>query len=45
MATEARNGLEAWKETIVQGLESGASFSQGFPRQAVYRYVGEARRE
>jgi peptidase S41-like protein len=25
------NGLGAWTETIVQGLESGASFSQGFP--------------
>ncbi len=30
MATEI-NGFEAWNETIVQGLESGASFSQGFP--------------
>jgi hypothetical protein len=30
MATP-ENGLEAWNETIVQGLESGASFSQGFP--------------
>jgi C-terminal processing protease CtpA/Prc len=30
MATE-RNGLEAWRETIMQGIESGASFSQGFP--------------
>jgi hypothetical protein len=25
------NGLETWSETIAQGLESGASFSQGFP--------------
>jgi C-terminal processing protease CtpA/Prc len=30
MATK-RNELEAWSETITQGLESGASFSQGFP--------------
>jgi hypothetical protein len=30
MAT-AKNGLDAWSETIAQGLESGASFSQGFP--------------
>jgi Peptidase family S41 len=30
MATP-NNGLEAWSETITQGLESGASFSQGFP--------------
>jgi peptidase S41-like protein len=30
MATKA-NGMEVWNETIVQGLESGASFSQGFP--------------
>ncbi|HKP03434.1 MAG TPA: S41 family peptidase [Chthoniobacterales bacterium] len=30
MATP-ENGLDAWNETIVQGLESGASFSQGFP--------------
>jgi Peptidase family S41 len=25
------NGLQDWKPSIVQGLESGASFSQGFP--------------
>jgi hypothetical protein len=30
MAT-ADNSLDAWSETITQGLESGASFSQGFP--------------
>jgi hypothetical protein len=30
MATTA-NGMDPWNETIVQGLESGASFSQGFP--------------
>jgi hypothetical protein len=30
MATK-RNGFEAWTETITQGIESGASFSQGFP--------------
>jgi hypothetical protein len=30
MSTE-QNGLEAWSETIKQGLETGASFSQGFP--------------
>lgn len=30
MAT-AGNGLADWNETIGQGLESGASFSQGFP--------------
>ena len=31
LAMAACNGLQDWKETIVQGLESGASFSQGFP--------------
>ena len=31
MASAKKNGLEDWKETIIQGLESGASFSQGFP--------------
>src|SRR5262249_43183900 len=31
IASEQPNGLEQWKDTIVQGLESGASFSQGFP--------------
>jgi C-terminal processing protease CtpA/Prc len=31
MATEAKNGLKPWEETIAQGLESGANFSQGFP--------------
>jgi len=31
LAMAEGNGLENWKETIVQGLESGASFSQGFP--------------
>lgn len=25
------NSLDSWSETITQGLESGASFSQGFP--------------
>lgn len=30
MAT-AVNGYDAWNATIVQGMESGASFSQGFP--------------
>lgn len=28
---ERSNQIEQWKETIIQGLESGASFSQGFP--------------
>jgi hypothetical protein len=27
----AENGLDAWNETIAQGLESGASFSRGLP--------------
>jgi hypothetical protein len=31
IVSEATNGVEEWKETIQQGLESGASFSQGFP--------------
>jgi Peptidase family S41 len=31
IASDPQNGLQAWKETIAQGLESGASFSQGFP--------------
>jgi hypothetical protein len=31
IVSEPNNGAEQWKETIVQGLESGASFSQGFP--------------
>jgi hypothetical protein len=31
IASESTNGVEKWKETIIQGLESGASFSQGFP--------------
>jgi Peptidase family S41 len=30
LATE-KNGYKAWNETITRGLESGASFSQGFP--------------
>jgi hypothetical protein len=31
IVSEPSNGLGQWKETIVQGLESGAGFSQGFP--------------
>jgi C-terminal processing protease CtpA/Prc len=31
IVSDAKNGLDEWAETIVQGLESGASFSQGFP--------------
>jgi C-terminal processing protease CtpA/Prc len=31
VVSEPRNGAQKWEETIRQGLESGASFSQGFP--------------
>lgn len=31
IVSEPANGAEDWKDTIRQGLESGASFSQGFP--------------
>ena len=31
IVSDPQNGVEEWKETIIQGLESGASFSQGFP--------------
>jgi Peptidase family S41 len=31
IVSEPRNDAEEWKDTIIQGLESGASFSQGFP--------------
>jgi len=31
IVSDPANGAQAWKDTIVQGLESGASFSQGFP--------------
>ena len=31
IATAAANGWGDWKNTIGQGIESGASFSQGFP--------------
>jgi Peptidase family S41 len=31
LVSDPNNGFEKWKDTVVQGLESGASFSQGFP--------------
>ena len=31
IVSELSNSVGEWKETIVQGLECGASFSQGFP--------------
>jgi Peptidase family S41 len=31
IVSDPQNGVGDWKETVVQGLESGASFSQGFP--------------
>ena len=31
IVSEPSNDVGEWKETIIQGLESGASFSQGFP--------------
>jgi C-terminal processing protease CtpA/Prc len=31
IASEPANDATEWKDTIVQGLESGAGFSQGFP--------------
>jgi hypothetical protein len=31
IASDQNNGLDDWKESILQGLESGAAFSQGFP--------------
>src|SRR5262245_51153634 len=31
IVSEPRNGAKDWEDTIIQGLESGASFSQGFP--------------
>ena len=31
IVSDSNNGVGEWQETVVQGLESGASFSQGFP--------------
>ncbi|MDB6147573.1 MAG: Peptidase family, partial [Spartobacteria bacterium] len=31
MASKANNGIGEWKDSILEGLESGASFSRGFP--------------
>jgi C-terminal processing protease CtpA/Prc len=31
IVSDPNNGITEWKETILQGLESGAAFSQGFP--------------
>jgi C-terminal processing protease CtpA/Prc len=31
IVSDTKNSLGDWKDTVVQGLESGASFSQGFP--------------
>jgi len=31
ITADRNNGLDDWKDSILQGLESGAAFSQGFP--------------